>query len=123
MNSHTQKEIEDILLRDIHGGNCSVPKWDNIQKAARSIMQKLSPEGNPSAPTSPAGAEGEGEILDDYKRAWFQASLRISELINEIVTASEEADILQDRLSAAQAKIAELQARVNELQEWHDSHL
>lgn len=75
-----------------------------------------------SSPTPPAGAEGEGEILDDYKRAWFQASLRISELINEIVTTNEEADILHDELCAAQAKIAELEQTIREQKEWIDSH-
>jgi hypothetical protein len=35
------KEIEDILLQEIEGGYCSVPKMDKIKKAAAAIDRHL----------------------------------------------------------------------------------
>jgi hypothetical protein len=49
MTNHTDssKEIEDILLKEIHGGSCSVPKWEKIQKAAAAILHHLHPSPSP----------------------------------------------------------------------------
>ena len=76
-------------------------KMDWLKKNGKGIPH---PGGRDEiSPTPPAGAEGGGEI----KKAPRQIKPR---------------HITERELSAAQAKIAELEARVNELQEWHDSH-
>jgi len=71
MTEDSLREIEDILLKEIHGGSCSVPKWEKIQKAAAAILRHLhsSPSSSGWIKTNDRSPESREQVLA-FDRIW-----------------------------------------------------